>query len=98
MKITRRYRQWLRYEGIEQFFGVACPLAGAVSLLDFWELLGWTWLLLLWMSCGHYALYWYDACPVLKYRPFVRGLFVFGVGILWPVWFAARGRDRRLWE
>lgn len=90
------HRPRARYEAVEHFLGVACPLAGALSLLDFWGLLAWTWLLLLWMSCGHYALYWYNACPALKYRPFVRGLFVFGVGILWPLWLAARARDPRL--
>lgn len=90
------HRRKARYEAVEHFFGVACPLLGALSVLDHWGLLGWMWLLFLWMSCGHYALYLYDACPVLKYRPFVKGLFVFGVGLLWPVWLAARGRDPRL--
>lgn len=78
------------YDTVEHVFGVVAPLLGALSLLDFFGLLAWTWLLLLWMSCGHWALYFCDTYPELKHRPFARGMFAFGVGLLWPLWLAAR--------
>ena len=91
----KKYRLRRNYESIEQFFGVACPLLSALSILDYFDLIRWTWLFLLWLSCGHWSLYLNDLYPVLKYRPFVKGLFVFGVGLLWPVWCTLSSRNRR---
>ena len=98
MRLTNR---WLRqhYDAAEHFFGVACPLLSVLSILNYLDLLPWTWLLMLWLATGHYSLYFFDVYPVLKkYRPFVTGLFVFGVGVLWPVWLAAQGRKGKLWQ
>ena len=81
---------------MEHVLGVATPLLGALTLLDFFGLLGWTWLLFFWMSCGHWALYFYGTYPHLRHRPFVRGMFAFGVGLLWPVWLAAGDRTRSI--
>lgn len=85
-----RRRVQAAYDGLEHVFGVITPLASVLSLLDAFGLLAWTWLLLFWLSCGHWAIYYFDAYPTLKHRPFVRGLFAFGVGLFWPVWLAAR--------
>ena len=84
------------YDAVEHVFGVITPLASALSLLDAFGLLGWTWLLLFWLSCGHWVLYFYGAYPIVRHRPFVRGLFAFGVGLLFPVWLLARHRTRGL--
>lgn len=92
----KRYRLRRHYESIEQFFGVACPLLSVLSVLDYFELIRWTWLLLFWLSCGHWTLYFYDLYPLLRYRPFFKGLFIFGVGLLWPLWCARYLRNRRL--
>jgi len=97
MPITKRSLA-KHYESVEEFFGVACPLLSALSILDHFGLLRWAWLLLFWLSCGHWSVYAYDLYPVLKYRAFVRGLFAFGVGLCWPVWCAARLRKKRLWD
>jgi hypothetical protein len=90
-------RRWeTRYESVEYFLGVACPLLGALSVLDHFGLIRWTWLVLFWMSAGHYALYFYDIFPSIKYRPFFKGMFVFGVGVAWPLWCLVRVPKKRL--
>lgn len=81
-----KYQLHRNYEAVEHFFGVACPLLSALSVLDYLGMIRWAWLLLFWLACGHYMLYYYDIFPRIKYRPFVKGLFVFGVGLLWPLW------------
>lgn len=91
----KKYRLRKHYESVEQFFGVACPLLSVLSVLDHFGLIRWAWLLLFWLSCGHWTLYLYDLYPTLKYRAFVKGLFVFGVGMLWPIWWALHLRKRR---
>lgn len=91
----KKYRLSKHYESVEQFFGVACPLLSALSILDYFGLLRWAWLFLFWLSCGHWSLYFYGLYPVLKYRAFVKGLFIFGVGLLWPIWCALQLRNRR---
>jgi hypothetical protein len=82
------------YEAVEHVFGVVTPVLGALTVLDFFQQLAWAWLLFFWMSCGHWALYWQGTYPRLTQRPFVRGLFAFGVGLLWPVWLARRASGR----
>lgn len=84
-----------QYESVEYAFGVICPLLGALSVLDNLGLLRWAWLFFLWLSCGHYLLYFYDVYPLLRYRPFAKGLFVFGIGMMWPVWYVLRIHKRR---
>lgn len=78
------------HESLVYFLGVACPLLSALTILDHFELTRWAWLFILWLSCGHYTLYYYDLFPRLRYRGFIKGLFVFGIGLLWPVWCARR--------
>lgn len=90
-----KHRLRKHHDAVEHLFGVACPLLSALSILDYLGLIQWAWLLMLWLSCGHYSLYFYDVYPALKYRPFVKGLFVFGVGVLWPIWCAAHVSRRR---
>ena len=94
--ITKHYGLKQHYESIEYFFGVMCPLLSTLSLLDYSGAIRWAWLLLLWMSCGHFTIYFYNLYPPLKHRPFARGLFVFGVGMLWPLWCALAARGKRL--
>ena len=97
MKINiSQYRLRAYHDAVEHFFGVACPVLSGLSLLHYAEMIQWAWLFLLWLSCGHYSLYFYNVFPVIKYRPFVKGLFVFGVGLLWPVWCAAHANKRKL--
>jgi len=96
MKI-KKYDLTRHYRSVEQFFGVACPLLSVLSILDYFGAIRWAWVLLFWLSCGHWSLYLYDLYPALKYRAFVRGLFIFGVGLLWPVWCAQRLRKKGLW-
>jgi hypothetical protein len=87
-----------RYQWVEYLFGVLCPILGVLSVLESLELLRWTFLLMLWMSIGHFTLYVYDVYPSLQYRPFAKGMFVFGVGLLWPVWCAVRVPKRKFWS
>jgi len=78
-------------------FGVICPSLCAVVLFDQAGLLTWSWLLFLWMSCGHFLLHIYDTYPRLAYHPFATGLFAFGVGVLWPVWLKRRMPRKGAW-
>jgi len=82
------------YRSVEHVLGVVCPLLGALSVLDAAGLLAWAWLLFFWMACGHYSLHACGIYPPLKYRAFVKGLFAFGVGLLWPVWCLGYRRVR----
>lgn len=77
-----------RYDAFEHMAGVVVPLLCVLSIMDYFGLLRWAWVLLFWLSCGHWSIYLYNAYPRLKYGAFSRGLFVFGVGMLWPVWCA----------
>src|SRR5688572_32437847 len=70
-----------RYESIMHFFGVACPVLSALSILHYAGLIQWLWLFMLWLACGHFLLYFYNLYPLIKYRAFAQGLFVFGVGL-----------------
>jgi hypothetical protein len=79
-------------------FGVICPLLCVLSLLDYAGLLRWTWLVFLWMSCGHFVLYLYNVYPRLKHHAFATGLFVFGVGLLWPIWLLRHLREKEFWD
>lgn len=90
---TRRLKE--AHDAIEHVFGVITPALGALTLLDFFGLLEWTWLFFFWLACGHWAAYGFDAYPRLPHRPFVRGLFAFGFGVLWPLWLATRAHGRR---
>lgn len=78
------------HDAILHFFGVACPVLCALSLLDYSGMLRWTWVLFVWLGCGHFLLYFCDIYPRLRQHPFAAGLFVFGVGMLWPVWLVQR--------
>lgn len=83
------------YDSIEYFFGVLCPLLSVLSLLDHLGAVRWAWALLFWMSAGHFSLYLYNLYPQIRHRPFAKGLFVFGVGMMWPVWCVLQFRKKR---
>jgi hypothetical protein len=89
--------EWkVAYGHIEELAGVICPLLSVVSLLHYAGVLNWSALLFLWLGCGHTVLYFYDLYPPLRYRPFFRGMFAFGVGLCWPLWYATHiDRPRR---
>jgi hypothetical protein len=92
LRDLRRY-----YESAEYLFGVGCPLLSVLSVLDATGMVHWVWLLFFWMACGHFALYSSDTYPSIRYRPFARGLFAFGVGVAWPVWCTLHRRKKNLW-
>lgn len=81
------------HETTMHVFGVACPSLCALSLFDYAGLMGWVWLLFLWMACGHFLLFLNDVYPRLKYHAFTLGLFAFGVGVLWPLWLRQRPQN-----
>jgi hypothetical protein len=76
------------YGHIEETAGLLCPLLSILSLIYQAGYLEWSALLFLWLGCGHTVLYFYDLYPQLRYRPFFKGLFAFGVGLCWPLWYA----------
>ena len=78
-------------------FGVACPSLCTISLFEHAGIMPWVCLLFLWMSCGHFLLHFFNAYPRLRYNPFATGLFVFGVGVLWPVWLKRRMPPKGAW-
>lgn len=86
--MTKRFAK--HHDIAMHIFGVVCPLLCALSLLDYAGWLRSAWLLFLWLSCGHFLLYVYNVYPRLKHHAFATGLFVFGVGLLWPIWLAQR--------
>lgn len=86
-----------KHESILYVVGALLPVICAISLFDLFGLSRWAWAFLLWLSCGHYSIYYYDLYPTqIKYRGFGKGLFVFGVGVLWPVWCAVLLCKRRV--
>lgn len=86
------------YPYVEEFAGVLCPLLSVMSVMHNADLLQWSAFLFLWLGGGHTVLHFYDLYPQLRYRPFFKGLFAFGVGIFWPLWYgyASRNRVRKL--
>jgi hypothetical protein len=95
----RRNTQQLRHkhESVLYVLGALLPVISAVSLLDTFGLSRWAWALLLWLSCGHYSIYYYGLYPNrIKYSGFGKGLFVFGVGAMWPVWCVAQRRKKKI--
>jgi hypothetical protein len=76
------------YAHVEESAGVLCPLLSILSLIHQAGYLEWSAALFLWLGCGHTVLYFYGLYPELKYRPFFKGLFAFGVGLCWPLWYA----------
>jgi hypothetical protein len=81
-----RNRLMRHHDTAMHIFGVVCPALCAVSLLDLAGWLSWTWLLFVWLGCGHFMMYVHDVYPRLKQHAFATGLFAFGVGLLWPLW------------
>lgn len=84
----RRVRIW--YAAIEESAGVLCPLLCVMSVVPELASLRGVALLSLWIGCGHTLLHFYSLCPPIRYRPFFRGLFAFGAGMCWPLWFLPR--------
>jgi len=83
------------YPYVEEFAGVLCPALSLMSLLHNGDALQWSAFLFLWLGCGHAVLHFYDLYPQLRYRPFFKGLFAFGVGLCWPLWYAWKTADPR---
>lgn len=83
------------YAAIEEGAGVLCPLLAAMSLIPELATLQGVALLSLWIGFGHTLLHFYDLCPQVRYRPFFKGLFAFGVGVCWPLWFLLQRPIRR---
>jgi hypothetical protein len=83
------------YAGIEFLFGVVCPLLWMVSMLHAHGLLQWSALLFLWLGYGHSLFYFYQIYPTVKYRPFLQGLAVVGLGLMWPLWCAQYAAPKR---
>ena len=81
----RRVRAW--YAGVEESTGVLCPLLLVVSLIPELATLRGIALAALWLGFGHTMLHFYDVYPRLSLRPFFKGPFAFGAGVLWPGWF-----------
>ncbi len=79
------------YARVEEFAGLLCPLLSLLSVMYNVGSLRWSALLFLWLGSGHTVLYFYGIYPELRYRPFFKGMFAFGVGLCWPVWCAVRG-------
>jgi hypothetical protein len=77
------------YAAIEESAGMLCPLLAVMAIFPELATLRGIALLSLWFGCGHTLLHFYSLCPPLRYRPFFRGLFAFGAGMCWPLWFVA---------
>jgi hypothetical protein len=75
------------YAAIEESAGVLCPLLVIMSVVPELASFRAIALISLWFGCGHTLLHFYDVYPALRFRPFYKGLFAFGAGICWPVWF-----------
>lgn len=75
------------YAAAEEGAGVLCPLLAVMSVIPELASLQGVALLSLWIGFGHTLLHFYDLCPRVRYRPFFKGLFAFGAGICWPLWF-----------
>jgi hypothetical protein len=89
---------FVKYHDVAMYLcGVACPSLCALLLFDYAGLVGWVWMLFLWISCGHFFIYVYGLYPRLKHHAFAAGLFVFGVGVLWPVWLKLRMPQKGAW-
>jgi len=78
------------YAHVEETAGVLCPLLSILSLIHQAGYVEWSALLFLWLGCGHTVLHFYGLYPQIGYRPFFKGLFAFGVGLCWPLWYARR--------
>ena len=79
------------YQRIEESAGMLCPLLSIISVMNQFTSLRWSAWLFLWLGCGHAVLHFYNLYPRLSYRPFFQGMFAFGVGLCWPLWYARRG-------
>jgi hypothetical protein len=78
----------VNYNRVEHFFGVLCPVLWMVSVLHMHGMLEWSALLFLWLGYGHSLFYFYQIYPTVRYRPFVQGLAVVLLGLVWPLWCA----------
>lgn len=80
-----RMRGW--YAAVEESAGVLCPLLVIMSVIPELATLRGIALVALWFGFGHTLLYFYNLYPHLRFRPFFKGMFAFGAGVCWPVWF-----------
>ena len=90
MKVHWGSRVRTCYAAIEEAAGMLCPLLAVISVVPALATLQGIALASLWIGCGHTLLHFYDVYPHLRYRPFFKGLFAFGAGTCWPLWFLLR--------
>lgn len=90
MKPALRKRLGVYHAAALEAAGMLCPLLALMSLVPELASLQGIALVSLWIGCGHTLLHYYNLCPVLRWNPFFKGLFAFGAGVLWPLWFLPR--------
>lgn len=73
--------------------GILLPLLAIAGAAPQWVSLQSVAVVSLWLGFGHAVLYYLDLYPVLRCRPFQRGLFATGVGFCWPLWVLSRQRS-----
>lgn len=94
--MTARRRSWIKaYATLEEGMGMLLPLLAVASLVP--ELVSYQSVafMSLWLGAGHTLLFYFGLYPTLRYRPFFKGLFGFGAGVCWPLWFVKDSPQRR---
>ncbi len=81
------------YALLEEVMGTLLPLLVIASAAPGWISLPSVAIASLWLGFGHAALYYLDLYPVLRCRPFYRGVFAIGAGVCWPLWILTRQRS-----
>lgn len=90
---ANRVRRW--YTAVEEAMGMMLPILALASVMPDLVSLRAVALTALWIGCGHTLLYYFGLYPQLRYRPFFKGLFAFGAGVCWPLWFLRDSPARR---
>lgn len=90
MKRVWGKRLHVLHGAIEEAAGMLCPLLAVMSVMPELATLRGIALLALWFGFGHTLLHFYGLYPHLRFRPFFKGLFAFGAGVCWPLWFLPR--------
>lgn len=80
------------YDTLEECLGAVCPALSIASIAMQLGLLAWLGVLFVWIGCGLCCVHQARCYPRLPIRPFVRGLFNTGLGLLWPLWLLNRAQ------
>lgn len=75
------------YCALEEAMGILLPILTLASIVPDHVTMGAVAVASLWLGIGHTMLFYFGVYPTLRYRPFVKGLFAFGAGVCWPLWF-----------